>query len=317
MKNILFSAMMATMCVVTSCDNEATTLEPGGETTPAGKAHIKLVCGFKAGSQAKGTPQGIAPRAVLTANGRELTDLYIFDYDKASGRLLQVLHQTSTTDDFAEPDLTLDYGEHVLKVVATASVSPSLLDAAASPWALTPNVLTPVSSAAVPVCWTSDKTSDSFGALKEVTVGIGQSQAVSIVLDRLVARLKVNSTDEFPADCSTIDVDLEEYRQFSFADFSVIGKVKNQRISDVSSLAGKKGTTVSYYLLVPEGGYTTDVTFTTNRKKGTPFSTITVPGVKLERNKVTTITGSFYNHQQGLSITLNDAWSAEGNEIKI
>lgn len=93
--------MMAAMCVVTSCDNEAMTLESGGETTPAGKAHIKLVCGFKAGSQAKGTPQGIAPRAVLTANGREITDLYIFDYDKASGRLLQVLHQTSTADDFA------------------------------------------------------------------------------------------------------------------------------------------------------------------------------------------------------------------------
>lgn len=206
--------MMAATCVVTSCDNEATTLETGGEITPAGKAHIKLVCGFKARSQAKGTPQGIAPRAVLTANGRELTDLYIFDYDKASGRLLQVLHQTSTADDFAEPDLTLDYGDHVLKVVATASVSPTLLDATASPWALTPNVLTPVSSTAVPVCWTSDKTSDSFAGLKEVTVGIGQSQAVSIVLDRLVARLKVNSTDEFPADCSTIDVDLDEYRSF-------------------------------------------------------------------------------------------------------
>ncbi|MBK1762179.1 MAG: hypothetical protein JJO71_10225 [Escherichia coli] len=214
MKKILFSAMMAATCVVTSCDNEATTLETGGEITPAGKAHIKLVCGFKARSQAKGTPQGIAPRAVLTANGRELTDLYIFDYDKASGRLLQVLHQTSTADDFAEPDLTLDYGDHVLKVVATASVSPTLLDATASPWALTPNVLTPVSSTAVPVCWTSDKTSDSFAGLKEVTVGIGQSQAVSIVLDRLVARLKVNSTDEFPADCSTIDVDLDEYRSF-------------------------------------------------------------------------------------------------------
>ncbi|MBK1762178.1 MAG: hypothetical protein JJO71_10220 [Escherichia coli] len=85
----------------------------------------------------------------------------------------------------------------------------------------------------------------------------------------------------------------------------------------MSSLAGKKGTTVSYYVLVPEEGYTTDVTFTTNRKKGAPFSTITVPGVKLERNKVTTITGSFYNHQQGLSITLNDAWNAEGNEIQI
>ena len=72
------------------------------------------------------------------------------DYDKATGKLLQMLHQTSTATDFAEPDLTLDYGEHVLKVVATRSDNPTLLDATSAPWTVTANVLTPHSTLQTP-----------------------------------------------------------------------------------------------------------------------------------------------------------------------
>ena len=66
----------------------------------------------------KASSSSTLTRAALTAEGKVLTDLYIFDYDKETGTLLQVLHQTSDAEDFAEPDLTLDYGEHTLKVIA-------------------------------------------------------------------------------------------------------------------------------------------------------------------------------------------------------
>lgn len=194
------------MPTMTSCESFHLQDEQQQEQ-PAGKAHVKLrfVSASQPSSFAKAA---VAPmfdattRASLVANGKELTDLYILDYDKATGKLLQVLHQTNTAADFAEPDLTLDYGEHTLKVIATRSTAPTLLDATSTPFALTDNLLTPVSSTTEPVVWTSDKTSDSFGAVKDITVAVGQNEVAVISLERLVAKMVINSTDAFPDDCT-------------------------------------------------------------------------------------------------------------------
>lgn len=296
---VLIAAGMGTV----SCSNEQPEVIANAGTDK--KAHVRLVCST-----------GMQTRAALTANGATITDLYIMDYDKSTGKLLQVLHQTSDAPDFAEPDLTLDYGEHVLKVVATRSKAPTLLDASNSTWNIAANVLTPV-NVSQPVALSAEKTSDTFGVQKEVTIGTGTANTVAIMLDRLVSRLVVRSTDIFPTDCSTWDVTLQEYKTFSWQTFDVIEAVNNHRTTDVSSLAGTTGTTITYYVLTPKDGYTTDITFTTNRNAAPPYSTITVPNVTFERNKTTTITGSFYNHKQGFSISLNDAWDETGHDINI
>lgn len=316
-------AMAAALLIptMTSCESFHLQDEQQQEQ-PAGKAHVKLcfVSASQPSSSAKAAAVPMfdaATRASLTANGKELTDLYIMDYDKATGKLLQVLHQTSTAADFAEPDLTLDYGEHTLKVIATRSTAPTLLDATSAPWTFTDNLPTPV-SATEPVVWTSDKTSDSFGAVKDITVAVGQNEVAVIAMERLVAKMVVNSTDVFPDDCSTIDAAFSEYRTFNWQTMDVIDPVENQRSSDVSSLAGTTGTTLAYFVLCPKDGYSADITFTMNRKNNpTPYATITVPNVRFERNKITTITGSFYNHSASLSLSIKDEWQQEGNDINI
>lgn len=309
--NLMMMAAIAAMgMTVVSCssDNENVV-----EDVKPGKAHVRLVCGM---GMSVSPMQAPLTRAALSANGKALTDLYILDYDKATGKLLQVLHQTSTAADFAEPDLTLDYGEHVLKVVATRSQEPTLWDAGNNTWTVEPNILTPV-TATQPVMLTSTKTSDTFGAEKEVSVGIGTGTTVSIVLDRLVAKLVVSSTDVFPDDCTSITLDLQEHSTLSWATMDVIEAVNNQRIVDVTNLRGTTGTVLSYFVLAPKDGYQTDITLTTNRTEGNPYSTITVPGVTLERNKVTTISGPIYGHGQGFQVTVNDAWVNEGHDINI
>lgn len=257
-------------------------------------------------------------RAALTANGMALTDLYIMDYDRTSGRLLQVLHQTSTAADFASPSLLLDYGEHTLKVVATRSSTSALQTAAGAAWAVADNVLTKVPTTAdAPVLLASDKTSDTFGAEVDVTVSAGTSDAVSITLERLVAKLVIYATDTFPADCSTFNVSLDEYTALSWTTLSVIEAQKNHRISDVSNLAGSAGAIVSYFVLSPADGYTTDVLITPGSTSGTAYTPVSVAAVPLERNKVTTITGTIYGHTRGLSIKVNDAWSTETHDISL
>lgn len=231
-KSLLLAAAMiaASGMMLTSCENDGALKTIEEQNAPKCKAHVRLVCST-----------GLQTRAALTANGATITDLYIFDYEKATGKLLQVLHQTNDAEDFAEPDLTLDYGEHILKVIATRSTTPWLIDATNSTWNVAPNVLAPVTDSQ-PVALTSAKTSDTFGEQKNVTVGIGTANTVAIMLDRLTARLVVKSTDVFPTDCSTWDATLQEHKDFSLQTFDVMDAVKNQRTTDVSSLAG---TTVS------------------------------------------------------------------------
>ena len=139
----------------------------------------------------------------------------------------------------------------------------------------------------------------------------------NIALDRLVAKLVINSTDVFPDDCTTITLDFREYNTLSWATMDVTDAVDNQRIVDVTSQRGATGTVLSYFVLAPKDGYQTDITLTTNRTEGNPYSIITVPGVMLERNKVTTITGPIYGHGQGFQVTVNDAWDSEGHDINI
>lgn len=308
----IMAAVVAMGMAIVSCGSDNENLVENEQ--PAGKARVKVVCGM--GVSVGGPMRAPMSRATLSANGKALTDLYILDYDKTSGKLLQVLHQTSTAADFAEPDLTLDYGEHVLKVVATRSLEPTLWDAGNITWQVEPNVLTPV-TATQPVMLTSLKTSDTFGAEKEVSVGIGKATTVSIALDRLVAKLVVNSTDVFPDDCTTITLDMQEHKSLSWATMDVMEAVGNQRESDVTQLRGTTGTSLAYYFLTPKSGYQTDITLRTNRAEGAPYSTVTVENVPLERNKVTTITGPLYKHGQGFQMMVNDEWDSESNDINI
>lgn len=292
------------------------------QTAVKAKAHVKLSI-FPTLSVSSTTMQSrkessssILTRAALTAEGKALTDLFIFDYDKETGTLLQVLHQTSDAEDFAEPDLTLDYGEHTLKVIATRSVSPTLLDAGGADWTVSDNVLTAVGES-LPAVLTSAKTSDTFGAVQDITVGVGK-QSASIALNRIVAQLVVAPTDVYPDDAGDITTSLDEYRAFAWQTFDVTEAVKNQRVYDASVNAGKQNRSIAYYVLVPAQGYTSDVSFVVGRRGSEkPYAEILVQGVRLERNKITTISGSFYHHQKALSITVEDAWSSEGNDYEI
>lgn len=292
------------------------------QTAVKEKAHVKLSI-FPTLSVSSTTMQSrkassssILTRAALTAEGKALTDLFIFDYDKETGTLLQVLHQTSDADDFAEPDLTLDYGEHTLKVIATRSVSPTLLDAGGADWTVSDNVLTAVGES-LPAVLTSAKTSDTFGAVQDITVGVGK-QSASIALNRIVAQLVVAPTDVYPVDAGDITTSLDEYKAFAWQTFDVTESAKNQRVYDASVNAGKQNRSIAYYVLVPAQGYASDVSFVVGRRgSDKPYAEILVPGVKLERNKITTISGSFYHHQKVVSVTVEDAWSNEGNDYEI
>ena len=319
-----FAMMAACMMMNTSCTEYVDeTVENGGSQQVADKATVKLRFTSPEGDDVS-VSQSARPltnpmtRAELSANGNAMTDLYIFDYDKASGKLLQVLHQTADAEDFAEPSLSLDYGDHTLKVIATRSETPTLLSADGSLWSLADNTAFAVASdGALPAVLTSSKNSDSFGAVQDVSIGVGQNQSINIQLERLVAKLTVKNTGTYPEDCSTLQLQLDEYKQWDWQTFSATGKVSNLRIADVTRYAGKSSSSLFYYFLVPKDGYTTDITFTMNRKgSNEPYTSFKLSGITLKRNHVTMISGSLYNRHPTFSLSLNDAWGEEQSVVE-
>ena len=81
-KLMMMAAIAAVGMTLVSCSSDNETFV---EDVKPGKAHVRLVCGM-------GVSVSPMSRAALSANGKALTDLYILDYDKATGKLLQVLH---------------------------------------------------------------------------------------------------------------------------------------------------------------------------------------------------------------------------------
>lgn len=318
-----FAMMAACMMMNTSCTEYVDdAVENRGSRQVADKATVKLRFTSPEGADVS-VSQSARPlthpitRAELAANGNAMTDLYIFDYDKKTKKLLQVLHQTDDSEDFAEPSLSLDYGDHTLKVIATRSETPTLQSADGSLWSLADNTAFAMTAdAAAPAVLSSSKTSDSFGAVQDVSIGVGQNQSINIQLERIIAKLSIKNTGKFPADCSTLRFQIDEYKQWDWQSFSAIGKVSNQRILDVTKCAGKTSAPFFYYFLVPEEGYTTDITFTADRNGSRePYTSFTLSGITLQRNHVTMISGSFYNRQPAISLTLNDAWGEEQTQV--
>lgn len=309
MKQTIFAAMIAAATLTTACTNEAA--DNGKTEQTEGKARVRLAVG---GIEVQTTP--MISRGALTANGKALTDLFILDYDKASGELLQILHQTSAAADFAAPELSLTYGAHTLKAVATRSESPTLLTGAFAAYTVAANTLT-AAAADAPLYLTSDKTSDTFAGQTDITVTTGAGQSATLFLDRLVAKLVIKATDTAPADIAAADITLTEYPRVAWQDFSVTGGEKNHRTADITAWQGKSGNTLTYFVLCPTDGYTTDMTFTLTAADGTAYEPVTLSSVPFERNKVTTISGGLFGHSASAAVSVADAWSTDTHDINL
>lgn len=308
MKAIRLFYVCAASAALSSCTSQI--IDEGDEQRAGGMvdsvANVRLHC----------ATLDVSTRAALTANGKSMTDLYVMDYDQGTGQLLQVLHQTADSEDFGMPVLTMGYGTHTVKVLATRSEGSTLVDTNGDTWITTPGMAQPVEADDVPSGWSSNKTSDTFCAAKNIQVASSTSGA-AVDLDRGVAKLSLIVRDHCPEDCSTLSLLMDEYHTLPWATMEPSLKTESERVSDVTMYAGRDGFTMSYYFLVPNEGYTTDVTITVGRTGAAPYAVYDVAGVKLERNKVTEIVGDYYSGTEGLTITLNDAWQEDRNVVDL
>ena len=303
-KSIFFATMLASMIATTSCTNELAN-EP---TVTNQQAKVKLTI---SGIDISTTPsQGRAgvgfSRASLSANDRTLTDIHIVDY--VSGVPVGVLHQVSTDADFAEPTLSLPYGEHHLVCYATRSTTPAVFNADGS-LSLLADQMTAMTSA--PTLWGASKISDTFLGTADVNV-TAQGASCTVTLNRITAQVALTIADEIPADASKLLLSFSHYSD-RCALLTGIGTTTEQtREIDMTTVRGKSGQrAVVFTLTTGTTQYYTDLDISVLSSTDKQLTHLSLTDVPLHRNHTTTISGPIFAHGQGMTMTVNDAWDED------
>lgn len=226
-------------------------------------------------------------RATLAES--QMTDLWLFDY--MDGELQTTIHQTSEDDGFGAITLTADYGEHSLYFVASRGDTPTI-DGTTISWA---------------------KPSDTFWQNVILNIEPQTSTNQSVVLQRVVTRLRIAVTDEVPANLKTLSVTPATwYYGIDYTTGDAVNSQSTPRVITVpSSYVGTKNLATSFYCLCPADGFETDITVTAKDADETAVANIALQDVPFERNRITNYSGSLFTQNRAVSVSTDDEWLDE------
>jgi hypothetical protein len=228
-------------------------------------------------------------RGSLSADGKEMTDLWLFDY--VDGVLVQTLHQVSTDADFGTPSPTLSYGEHRIYFVVSRGGSPVINGTVIS--------------------WGSIR--DTFWKSMTVSVGGASASAYSVALDRVVTKLKITATDAVPDGTATVVVMPGKW--YAGLDY-LTGQPADMRdseemsVSVPASYAGTTGLAVSFFGFSTSTEWTTSLTVSARDEDNDIIGLVNVAAAPFMANRATEFSGSLFSTSGTFTITLNDEWDA-------
>ena len=279
MKKYVFFALtgLAALC---ACSNDAT------EEKAAQSKEITFSVDGDFGSPRFRAP---ATRASLSADGSEMTDLWLFDY--MDGQLVQQLHQSPSDADWGTPKMTLAYGSHHVYFVASRGDSPT------------------IDQASHIIEWGVPR--DAFWKDYQVDVTSTSTASRSVVLDRVATKLKVTIKDEVPAACTQLSLTPSVwYYGLDYVNgLAVRSDNKERTVTVPASYAGTSGQLVmSIFGLSDTDEWTSDVTLKSLADDGTVLGQVTITGAPFKRNRVTDYSGNLFGSGGGIDVSLNDTW---------
>ena len=272
MKKVLIIAALA--MVFASCSKDVTEIEAGAK---------------KVSFDVQGNWNSpVFTRGSLSADGKEMTDLWLFDY--VDGVLVQTLHQVSTDADFGTPAPTLSYGEHRIYFVVSRGVSPVINGTVIS--------------------WGSVR--DTFWKSMAVSVGGASASAYSVALDRVVTKLKITATDAVPDGTATVVVLPGTW--YAGIDY-LTGQPADMRDNEEMSVAvpdsyvGTTGLAVSFFGFSSAAEWTTPLTVSARDADNDIIGMVNVEAAPFMANRATEFSGSLFSTSGAFTITLNDEWA--------
>ena len=242
-----------------------------------------------------GSREDAATRA-LEANGEAMKELWVFAVIGDSCAL--VCKQTEGDDKFGSVSMKLSYGNHRLAVVCSRGEGSDV----------------DVSNGLI--AW--EKVRDTFWNVVDCDVAKTGSTDISVTLKRVAARMRVTINDIIPSDLKTISITGEPwYKGIDVKTGEAIGGLSSiEGVTDVSTLAvpsayvgTEKKLAVSLWIMSKGNEWTEDVTVKMLGENGDVLSEVVCPGVPMQRNRVTNVTGYFLSGGASGNILIDDSWS--------
>jgi hypothetical protein len=280
-KSFSLPVAIALACLVTAgCDKpqtETPTDAPSDSTqTPVWEDTITIRISF-----------GDDNRTRASLDDVKMKDLWLYDY--VGGSLVQSVHQSSADDGFGSASVGISYGEHTFYVVASGG-SDATIDETTITWG---------------------KPGDTFYLAKTVDLQPTGDKNVSLQLKRVATRLRIDPSDEIPADIASLAWEGTWYFGFNYLTGEAEGAQSTERsVSVPASYIGTTGQlSVASYSLCPIDGYTTDIKITARRSDESAITEINLSDVTFERNRLTILSGGLATSTRSFGISVDDAWA--------
>lgn len=287
MKRIGFYALFLTVWGLCSCEHAVLpTAEEEASLTKAFTFHLK-------GDFTKSYEEMTRAVRLEDDNTAGITDIWVLDYsptaDLPEGKLMQTVHQTTADEDFGHPSLSLSYGQHNLKFIASKGDTPSLTSGALS--------------------WT--KVKDTFVLDYPVDVVASSNGNRAPELKRAITGVRIYPTDVIPANAQTMQITMTRSKTLSV--MSLLANSGKNTTDEINLTPGRgksgdDGVHVNTYTLCPEDELITDVSVRVLATDGTTISEFAVENVELQKNRMTVLKGECFGRANGFTVTIDEEW---------
>ena len=228
----------------------------------------------------------------------EITDLWVYEFSDGDGDGLTaadgtlLLHQSATDDGFGAVRLTLKYGQHDLRFVASRGSEPT--------------------AGTGVITWV--KPSDTFWGEMAVDVSPSAASSLAVTLRRVATRLVIKVTDEIPASAAALSVvpDAWYYGLDVLTGEGCDARRQERVVQIPASYRGTSGRlSVSFFGLSPADGWQTDVSVLMKDGGGDVIGSVSLPGVGFNRNVTTTYSGGLIGAGRAVTVSVDGEWGED------
>lgn len=294
MKKFFLMAVAALLTISCTNNNEETVVNAQDEQNA--KVPVRVhVDGFSVTQE--DFPLTRTATAVASYEGVKAITLAFYKGSTEVLKTTQIKGSLDPGETFGEFECSLDMGSYTMVVIARGNFDGDVL-----------NLTSPTSAA-----YTSDHVRETFAATQEVNVTSNTPLDLTAVLNRVIAKVVIVSTDNRTADVANIRATFSAGGK-SFSPTTGLATV-NTGFSNTMQGAniGAKENAISYVFLATDE-QTMDVTIETLDAEQNVLFSKTVSDVPLKRNRVTTLTGAMFTAEAAAgSFTLNSDWLSGNN----
>lgn len=229
----------------------------------------------------------------MTADGVELTDMWVVDYK--DGAIVQQLHQSNTDDNWGAPTMSLTLGTHHIYFLASRGQNPTYTNGV--------------------VTWT--KPLDAFYLDYEVVVVKTSNGNRAVTLNRVATKMDLHINDAIPAGTTTISITPTTwYTGWNMLTATPVAAPSNYSVTlnIPKSYEGFAGAYISAWSLSTADEWTTDISIESKAGETVNASAL-IEHAPFKANRATIYRGNLYTNSSENSVTLQTEWLTSYEDV--